>query len=73
MRVYLTHCSAEKDLSLNESGKIATPDQLYTEHRIQQFMARCKDKNVSWAILSDLYGVYLSSDQHGWYEKYPEQ
>ena len=34
-------------------------------------MERCQEKNVSWAVLSDLYGVYLSSECRVWYEKHP--
>lgn len=72
MRVYLTHCSAEKDPHLKETGAAVTPDRLYTNPEIQQFMERCKNKNVSWAVLSDLYGVYLSDEYQMWYEKPPD-
>jgi len=71
MRIYLTHCSKEKDPAFKEPGNIATPDQLYIETGIQQFMSRCKAMSVNWAVLSDLYGVYQSDDQYGWYEKHP--
>ena len=72
MRVYLTHCSAEKEPTLKESGKTATPDDLYTNSQIQQFMMRCKERGVSWGVLSDLYGVYWSDERHSWYEKHPD-
>jgi hypothetical protein len=72
MRVYLTHCSKEKEPNLKGTDIAVTPDKLYTNSGIQQFMERCQEKNVSWAVLSDLYGVYLSSECHIWYEKHPD-
>ncbi|MGJ3245406.1 MAG: hypothetical protein ACFE0I_04945 [Elainellaceae cyanobacterium] len=72
MRIYLTHCSAEKDVQLKETGIAVTPDRLYTNPDIQQFMMRCKTQAVNWAILSDRYGVYRSNDYHVWYEKHPD-
>lgn len=72
MRFYLTHCSKEKDPALKQLGLAVTPDKLYTETGIQQFMQRCQEKNVAWGILSDLYGVYLSTERHVWYEKHPD-
>lgn len=72
MRVYLTHCSAEKDPQLKDTGVTVTPDRLYTNPQTQQFMERCKQRNVRWAILSDRYGIYQSSDCHAWYEKHPD-
>lgn len=72
VRVYLTHCSAEKDPELKDSGKSATPDALYTDLRIQRFMTKCKEKGVSWGILSDLYGVFEANERQVWYEKHPD-
>ena len=71
MRIYLTHCSAEKDYSLRNTSRKVTPDRLYTATSIQAFMSRCKQKQVDWAILSDLYGVWFPDVEHGWYEKPP--
>jgi len=72
MRIYLTHCSAEKDPQLKDTGVLVTPDRLYTHPQIQQFMERCKQNHVPWAILSDRYGIYQAHDRHGWYEKHPD-
>lgn len=72
MRIYLTHCSKEKDPAFKEPGNTATPDQLYIETGIQQFMTRCKLTGVNWAVLSDLYGVYQADEQYSWYEKHPD-
>lgn len=72
MRVYLTHCSKEKNADLKAAGIEAAPDQLYTNSDIQRFMERCKEQQVDWAILSDLYGVFRSSDRQKWYEKHPD-
>ena len=72
MRVYLTHCSKEKEPTLKGTDIAVTPDKLYTSPGIQSFMQRCREKGVSWGILSDLYGVYLQSEVHTWYEKHPD-
>lgn len=72
MRVYLTHCSKEKEPSLKGTDIAVTPDKLYINSGIQQFMQKCQEKNVNWAVLSDLYGVYLSNECHAWYEKHPD-
>lgn len=72
VRVYLTHCSAEKDPELKGSGKSATPDDLYTNFGIQRFMTKCKERGVSWGVLSDLYGVFRSDEHQAWYEKHPD-
>ncbi len=72
MRIYLTHCSKEKDSSLKRTRIAATPNKLYTNPDIQRFMAKCQQKSVSWGILSDLYGVYLPHEHHVWYEKPPD-
>ena len=34
-------------------------------------MGKCREKRVSWAILSDLYGVWFPHVDHEWYEKDP--
>jgi len=71
MRIYITHCSAKKDNSLKDTGRRVTPDKLYKATPTQRFMNRCKDKNVNWAIFSDLYGVWFPNIEHEWYEKDP--
>ncbi len=72
MRAYLTHCSAQKNHSLQDSGEKVTPDRLYTAASTQAFMSRCKERRVDWAILSDLYGVWFFDVEHEWYEKHPD-
>lgn len=72
VRIYLTHCSKEKDPKLEGTNIAVTPEKLYTESAIQQFMTRCQEQNVVWGILSDLYGIYLSTEHHIWYEKHPD-
>jgi len=34
-------------------------------------METCKQKGVSWAIFSDLYGIWFPEEKHVWYEKSP--
>jgi len=72
MKIYITHCSARKSLSVKRSGAKVPPDKLYTSDRIQPFMRRCKQARVRWAIFSDLYGVYFPNEKHKWYEKSPD-
>lgn len=72
MRIYITHCSAKKSLSVKRSGARVLPDKLYTSDRIQRFMRQCKEKRVGWAIFSALYGVYFANEKHQWYEKSPD-
>jgi hypothetical protein len=72
MRIYITHCSAKKDNSLQDSGNEVPPDNLYTPKRIQRFMNRCKNQEVNWAIFSDLYGIWFPDEKHTWYDKHPD-
>jgi hypothetical protein len=67
-RIFLTHCSAKKT---TDTGTAVAPDLLYTAKPTQRFIQRCKDVNVSWAIFSDLYGVWFPDVRHLWYEKDP--
>jgi len=73
MRIYLTHCSGEKDDSLKCTGKKVTPDILYTSDRIRCFMNKCKEKQVEWAIFSDQHGVWCPKIKHEWYDKPPDK
>ncbi len=36
-------------------------------------MRACGEKEVEWAIFSDLYGVYFPNEKHEWYEKHPNK
>jgi hypothetical protein len=72
VKIYLTHCCAEKDPALRGTGKAVTPDKLYTEVPIQRFMDACRRCDVRWAIFSDLYGVWFPGVTHEWYEKDPD-
>lgn len=71
-RIYVTHCSAKKDDSLKCTNKKVPPDKLYTSPRIKGFIRICKEKKVTWAIFSDLYGVWFPDIRHQWYEKDPD-
>lgn len=70
-RIYLTHCSAKKNMTVKKNGKKVTPDKLYTSGRIQGFMKTCKKRDVNWAIFSDNYGIWFKDIKNGWYEKHP--
>ena len=72
-RVFFTHCSAQKNDSLRDSGRAVAPDELYTSQRVQAFMDRCKAKKVRWAIFSDKYGMWFPEVRHPWYEFSPDE
>jgi hypothetical protein len=72
VRIYLTHCCAEKDPLLRGTGEAVTSDKLYTATPTRRFMDECKRRNVRWAILSDRYGVWFPGVKHEWYEKDPD-
>jgi len=67
LRIYITHCSAKKDVSLKGTGAKVTPDRLYTATPTKRFMARCIGKGVRWAIFSDHYGVWFPEVECEWY------
>ena len=72
MRVlYFTHCCAKKDDSLKETGKRASPMELYKATPTQRFMRRCTEAEVEWAIFSDKYAFVFPDDRIEWYEKHP--
>jgi hypothetical protein len=70
--IYLTHCSAKKDDSLQGSGRKVTPDKLYTATPTQRFIQKCKEEEVNWAIFSDKHGVWFPDEKHEWYDKNPD-
>ena len=72
-KIYLTHCSREKDASLEKSGAIATPDRLYTSPSLQRFIRYCKENGLDWAIFSDKYGVVFPQETIAWYSKPPSE
>lgn len=72
LKIYLTHCSAKKNDSLKNTGAKVPPEVLYTATPIRRFMERCQNKNVRWAIFSDLYGVWFPERNDEWYEKDPD-
>lgn len=71
-KIYITHCSRQKDPALELSGKKVTPAQLYTSPGLQQFIRYCDQHALEWAILSDRYGVVFRDEQIGWYSKPPD-
>ena len=73
MKIYLTHCSAKKEESLKNSMKKVYPFKLYTATPLKRFISKCQEKEVNWAIFSDLYGVWFPNEKHKWYEKSPNK
>jgi len=72
MRIYLTHCTGIKDEQLKSSGKTVAPEKLYSAIPHQRCVSKCKKEKVSWAIFSDLYGIWFSHQKHPWYDKHPD-
>jgi hypothetical protein len=73
MRIYVTHCSAKKDISLIGTSLKVTPNNLYTATPTQRFMNKCKDSGVNWTIFSDELGIWFPDIKYGWYEKDPSK
>lgn len=71
-RIYVTHCSREKDSTLEQSGEKVTPDRLYTSPGLQRFIRHCNERGYDWAILSDHYGVVFKDESIAWYNKPPD-
>lgn len=71
-RIYITHCSREKNPELEASGETATPEKLYTSPALQAFIHYCKAQGHAWAILSDMYGVVFADEPIRWYSKPPD-
>ena len=72
-KIYLTHCSAKKNLVFKDTKTKVTSDKLYTATPTQRFINECKIKGVNWAIFSDKYGIWFSNDLHEWYDKNPNR
>ncbi len=71
-KIYLTHCSTQKDNSLRHSGLQVRPEELYTSPRVKRFISTCRSAGVLWAIFSDMYGVWFPDVRHPWYDKSPD-
>ena len=72
-KVYITHCSREKDPEYEKSGKKTTPDNLYTSPALQRFIKFCKENNHYWAICSTKYGFVGAYDLIKWYNRPPDR
>lgn len=72
-RIYVTHCCARKDDSLENTGEKATPDRLYVSKPVQSFIQKCKNNKVDWAIFSDKYGIVFPWSKIEWYDKHPSK
>ncbi len=73
MKIFITYCSAKKNDPLRGTGKAVTPGELYVSGRVQGFIKKCEQAGVKWAVLSDLYGVWLPDERHQWYDKSPDE
>jgi hypothetical protein len=71
-RIYITHCSREKDAEFEVSGEKTTPDRLYTSPSLQRFIRYCNENHHYWAIFSDKYGVVFRDERIKWYSKPPD-
>lgn len=71
-RIYITHCSRDKDPEYEASGLKTTPDLLYTSAGLQRFIQYCNEHHHYWAIFSDRYGVVFRDERIKWYSKPPD-
>ena len=72
MKVHLTHCCAQKNEDARVNGTQLPPEEMYIEPDIQKFFAYCLAHGFTFGVLSDLYGIWLSPEKKGWYEKSPD-
>jgi hypothetical protein len=72
-KIYITHCSRDKDDELERSGAAVTPDRLYTSPTLLNFISYCKTNGLDWAIFSDHYGVVFPQETITWYSKPPSE
>jgi len=70
-KIYITHCSAKKENSFENTDEEIFPEKLYTATPTKRFIETCKNRNVNWAIFSDLYGIWFPEVSNRWYEKNP--
>ena len=72
MRIYLTHCTGIKNDHIKGTDKQVHPYELYLSEPFQRFVKHCGEKNVKWAVFSDLYGIWYPEQTHPWYDKNPD-
>ncbi len=70
--IYITYCSKQKIKNWCNKSTLFFPSELYTSHRIQEFIFFCEKRNYNWAIFSDLYGLVSKNDKIKWYDKSPD-
>lgn len=68
-KLYLTHCSAKK-FKVTEA---TFPEKYYAATYLQRFIERCKKQRVSWAILSDRYGIVYPHNAIQPYDLHPSK
>jgi hypothetical protein len=72
MRLHVTHCCKDKSPEAQASGEAVLPDVLYVDPAIQAFFQAVQKAGGAWAVLSDLYGLWLPPRVERWYEKHPD-
>jgi len=72
MRIYLTHCTGIKRDDLKNTGEQVHPEELYLSVPFQRFVRTCQENNVTWAVFSDLYGIWFPQQTRPWYDKHPD-
>ena len=57
MKLYVTHCGADKNRG------VLAPQEMYTSPRIGRFVRWCESHAVPWAILSAKYGLFFPDER----------
>ncbi len=66
-RIYVTHCSKNKDDTLKNTNKEIIPYELYLSKKTRRFLNKCAEKKVPSAIFSDYCGVWFSDEKGKYY------
>lgn len=72
MKIYLTPCCKEKSETARIHNLPLPPEEMYIEPDIQEFFRVCQAKQLTFGVLSDRYGAWVSPEKKHWYQKPPD-
>lgn len=72
MKIHLTPCCKEKSEAARIHNIPLPPEEMYIEPEIQEFFRVCQAKHLTFGVLSDLYGAWVSPEKKHWYQKPPD-
>ena len=72
-RIYVTHCSNDKDENLCGSGRKVSVERLHQGIALHRFIDKCQTRNVKWAIFCDKHGICFPDNPIcEWYDLSPK-